>query len=304
MGDPLIAASAMRRSIESFSFNLYTCRLCSRAFSSTQALGGHQTAHRKEKSERLIRLIRQAELDELKYAADNDMVLSPEPISWAPPATDDQTIKVYDFMPMGDGTSRVPGSGSENKAYDVEKKKKQQKRKFMNLSGCSKVNTEASDADQKKQKKRKYSQKLSECPENKAADADKMEKKRKYSTKLSDCSENKASELEQKKQKSTKSSDCPEHKASNTEKKKKKKKQRYMKLLCECSEINSGSDADEKKRKSNVSGCSNNKVHQKKSQFTKLMPSPELTLATGAAPDMLVQVFSTDSNESGCTEYF
>ncbi|KAL6183457.1 hypothetical protein ACLB2K_044868 [Fragaria x ananassa] len=288
MGDPLIAAP-MRRSIESFSFNLYTCRLCSRAFSSTQALGGHQTAHRKEKSERLIRLIRQAELDELKYAADNDVVLSPEPISWAPPATDDQTIKVYDFMPMGDGTSPVPGSGSENK-------KKQKKRKFMNLSGCSKVNDEASDAEQKKQKKRKYSQKFSECPENKAADADKTEKKRKYSTKLSDCSENKASELEQKKQKSTKSSECPEHKASNTERKKKKLK--YMKLLSECSEINRGSD---------LSGCSNNKASdpdQNKSQFTKLMPSPELTLATGAAPDVLVQVFSTDSNESGCTEYF
>ncbi|KAL6175850.1 hypothetical protein ACLB2K_052489 [Fragaria x ananassa] len=300
MGDPLIAAP-MRRSIETFSFNLYTCRLCSRAFSSTQALGGHQTAHRKEKSERLIRLIRQAELDELKYAADNDVVLSPEPISWAPPATDDQTIKVYDYMPMGDGTSPVPGSGSENKAYDVEKKKKQKKRKFINLSGCSKVNNEASDADQKKQKKRKYSQKLSECPENKAADADKTEKKRKYSTKLSDCSENKASELEQKKQKkktkSTKSSECPEHKASNTERKK-KKKLKYMKLLIECSEINRGSD---------LSGCSNNKASdpdQNKSQFTKWMPSPELTLATGAAPDVLVQVFSTDSNESGCTEYF
>ncbi|KAL6178403.1 hypothetical protein ACLB2K_049921 [Fragaria x ananassa] len=272
MGDPLIAAAAMRLSMESFSFNLYTCRLCSRAFSSTQALGGHQTAHRKEK----------------------------KPISWAPPATDDQTIKVYEFMPMGDGTSPVPGSGSDNKAYDVEKKKKQKKRKFMNLSGCSKVNNEASDADQKKQKKRKYSQNLSESPENKAADADKTEKKRKYSTKLSDCSENKASELEQKKQKkqkSTKSSECPEHKASNTERKK-KKKLKYMRLLSECSEINRGSD---------LSGCSNNKASdpdQNKSQFTKLMPSPELTLATGAAPDVLVQVFSTDSNESGWTEYF
>lgn len=105
MGDPLIAAP-MRRSIESFSFNLYTCRLCSRAFSSTQALGGHQTAHRKEKSERLIRLIRQAELDELKYAADNDVVLSPEPISWAPPPTDDQSAQLYANVEWDKSSSR------------------------------------------------------------------------------------------------------------------------------------------------------------------------------------------------------
>lgn len=77
MEDPLIPES-MSWSSESSIFDLYTCRLCSRAFPTTQALGGHQTAHRKEKIELLIRIQRQAEIDELKYAADNDLLLSPQ----------------------------------------------------------------------------------------------------------------------------------------------------------------------------------------------------------------------------------
>lgn len=200
MEDPLIPAS-MSWSSESSSFDLYTCRLCSRAFPTTQALGGHQTAHRKEKIERLIRIQRQAEIDELKYAADNDLLLSPEPISWAPPATDDKTLKVSNFMPMGNGTSPVPGSSlesvqglgmgssgcSKNKASDDSDQKKQKKRKTIKLSEC--LENMASDADQKKQKKRKTT-KLSEFSEiNKASDADKKKQKKRKSTKSSEFSE-------------------------------------------------------------------------------------------------------------------
>ncbi|KAH0971894.1 hypothetical protein GBA52_024050 [Prunus armeniaca] len=80
---PVLGACLSFHTVQSGDSCKYSCTSCDKVFSTTQALGGHQNAHRKERNALFAREQQRAAEENDR---DGDVVLSPDPVRWAYPA--------------------------------------------------------------------------------------------------------------------------------------------------------------------------------------------------------------------------
>ncbi|ONH95641.1 hypothetical protein PRUPE_7G082300 [Prunus persica] len=80
---PVLGACLSFHTVQSGDSCKYSCTSCDKVFSTTQALGGHQNAHRKERN---ALFAREQQRSAEENDRDRDVVLSPDPVRWAYPA--------------------------------------------------------------------------------------------------------------------------------------------------------------------------------------------------------------------------
>ena len=115
-----MGASWLRLNISSNTTSNYVCSLCGRTFSSSQALGGHQNAHRNERNDLRMHYIRQR-LQNLKNIALNNAAATTTTATttWPQAPTEDQNPGLrYGVRP---NRTRTGGSLLEE-PYGLDKK--------------------------------------------------------------------------------------------------------------------------------------------------------------------------------------